>query len=169
MRRRWPWWLLALLFVGLPMLEIYLIVQLGQAVGPWWTIAVLIAAGVLGSVLVKHEGGRAWRALQEALNAGRMPARELADGALILVGGTLLLTPGFVSDFVGLFCIVPLTRPLARRVLTRVLARRLVVVTQGPQVQPSGGARGSQAPGRTGQRPGHSDVVRGEVVDEGPG
>lgn len=168
MRRRWPWWLLALLFIGLPLVEIYLIVRLGQVIGPWWTIAVLIADGVLGSFLIKHEGARAWRALQDALNAGRMPARELADGALILVGGTLLLTPGFLSDIVGLFCIVPLTRPLARRVLTGILARRLVVVTAAP---PGGGAPGSWGPGfpgPTGRRPGHGDVVRGDVVDEGP-
>jgi UPF0716 protein FxsA len=153
MRRRLPWWVLALLFVGLPMLEIYLIVQLGQAVGPWWTILVLLAAGALGSYLVKREGSRAWRALQQALAAHRMPAKELADGALILIGGTLLLTPGFVSDVVGLFCILPVTRPLARRALTRVVARRLVVVTSAP-----GGPEAAR-------RPGHERVVRGEVVD----
>jgi UPF0716 protein FxsA len=152
MRRRLPWWVLALLFVGLPLLEIYLIVQLGQAVGPWWTILVLLAAGALGSYLVKHEGSRAWRALQEALAARRMPAKELADGALILIGGTLLLTPGFLSDVVGLFCILPFTRPLARRALTGVVARRLVLATQ-----PTGP--------RTARRPGHEHVVRGEVVD----
>jgi UPF0716 protein FxsA len=159
MRRRLPWWVLALLFVGLPLLEIYLIVQLGQAVGPWWTILVLLAAGALGSYLVKHEGSRAWRALQEALAAHRMPAKELADGALILIGGTLLLTPGFVSDVVGLFCILPFTRPLARRALTRLVARRLVVATQ-----PSGSGTPRSGP-RTARRPGHEDVVRGEVVD----
>jgi UPF0716 protein FxsA len=145
-----PWWLLGLLFVGLPIVEIYLIVQLGQAVGPWWTIFVLLAAGLLGSYLIRHEGRRAWRALQQALAENRMPARELADGALILVGGTLLLTPGFLSDVVGLFCILPFTRPLARRVLSRVVARRLLVVPAG---------------GPAARRPGHDDVVRGEVVD----
>jgi UPF0716 protein FxsA len=152
MRRRVPWWVLALLFVGLPLVEIYLIVQLGQAVGPWWTLLVLLATGALGSYLVKHQGGRAWRALQEALAAHRMPAKELADGALILIGGTLLLTPGFISDVVGLFCILPVTQPLARRALTRVLAKRLVVVGQPPSPP-------------TARRPGHEHVVRGEVVD----
>jgi UPF0716 protein FxsA len=161
MRRRLPWWVLALLFVVLPMLEIYLIVQLGQAIGPWWTILLLIGAGVLGAVLVKREGGRAWRALQQALAEHRMPARELADGALILVGGTLLLTPGFLSDVVGLFCILPFTRPLARGVLTRLVARKLVVVA------PGAAGPGFSAGRRTAARPGHEDVVRGEVVDDG--
>jgi UPF0716 protein FxsA len=141
-----PWAVLAVLFVVVPILEIYLIVQLGQEVGPWWTIVLLIGAGVLGSVLVKREGGRAWRALQEALASRRVPATELADAALILIGGTLLLTPGFMSDVVGLFCILPFTRPVARRALTGIVRRRLVVMTA--------------------RRPGHTEVIRGEVVDD---
>ena len=145
MRRLVPWWVLALLFVVVPIVEIYVIVQVGQVIGPWWTILLLLAAGFAGSWLVKREGGRAWRALQEALAAGRMPATELADGALILIGGTLLLTPGFMSDVVGLFCILPVTRPVARRALAGVVRRRLV---------------------RTARRPGHTEVVRGEVVDD---
>ena len=158
MRTRLPWWLLALLFVGVPLLEVYLIVQLGQVIGAWWTILLIIGAGVLGTYLIKREGSRAWRALQQALAEHRMPARELADGALVLIGGTLLLTPGFVTDAVGLACVLPFTRPLGRRVLTRVVARRLVVA-------PPFGPPGSE-PGRTARRPGHDDVVRGEVVDD---
>jgi UPF0716 protein FxsA len=145
-RRRGPWAVLAVLFVVVPIIEIYLIVQLGQEIGPWWTILLLIGAGILGSVLVKREGGRAWRALQDALASHRMPATELADGALILIGGTLLLTPGFMSDVVGLFCILPFTRPVARRALAGIVRRRLVVMTA--------------------RRPGHAEVIRGEVIDD---
>ena len=160
MRRRFPWWVLALLFVVLPVLEIYLLIQVGQVIGAWWTVLLLIADGLLGSWLIKHEGTRAWRALQEALAAARMPARELADGALILVGGTLLLTPGFLSDIVGFFCILPVTRPIARAGLTRFLTRKFL----------SGRVRsGPDGPGRdrarTRQRPGPDGVVQGEVVD----
>lgn len=152
--RKWvPWWVLALLFIVVPVIEIYLLIQVGQAIGAWWTVLLLIADGILGSVLVKREGARAWRALTDALANGRMPARELADGALILMGGTLLLTPGFISDVAGLFCILPLTRPLARRALTRVITRKLVVVGGGTDP-------------RTRQRPGPDEsVVQGEVVD----
>jgi UPF0716 protein FxsA len=153
MRRRIPWWVLALLFVVLPIIEIYLLIQLGQVVGPWWTVLILIADGVLGSYLVKHEGGRAWRALRQALDEGRMPATELADGALILVGGTLLVTPGFVSDVLGLFCILPFTRPLARRMLAGYVTRRLVT---------SNRVRFGTSP-----RDDAGRVVPGEVVDEG--
>jgi UPF0716 protein FxsA len=153
--KRWvPWWVLALLFVVLPVAEIYLLIQVGQVIGAWWTVLLLIADGVLGSWLVKHEGSRVWRSLREAIDSGRMPATELADGSLVLVGGTLLLTPGFLSDVVGFFCVLPVTRPLARRVLARFLTRKLQAGSRGPR----GGAR-------TRQRPGPDSVVQGEVVD----
>jgi UPF0716 protein FxsA len=157
MKKLIPWWVLALLFVVVPVIEIYLLIQVGQAIGPWWTVLLLIAAGVAGSYLVKHEGGRAWRALQQALAEHRMPAKELADGALILIGGTLLLTPGFLSDVVGAFAILPVTRPVARRLLTRVITRKFV----------TGGVVYAGGAGRTRRSPGSDEtVVQGEVVNE---
>jgi len=165
MRRRIPWWVLALLFVVVPVVEIYILIQIGQTIGPWWTVLLLVAGGFAGSFLVKREGGRAWRALQQSLSARRMPARELADGALILIGGTLLLTPGFVTDFVGLFCILPPTRPLARRALIGLVTRRLAAAG-GPISGQAG--QTSQAGGPwTRRRPGPDEsVVRGEVVND---
>jgi UPF0716 protein FxsA len=146
-RRSWPWWLLVAAFVIVPIVEIYVIIQVGQAIGAWWTILLLIADSIFGSWLIAHEGRRAWQALTVALSSGRMPSRELADGALILIGGTLMLSPGFVTDAVGILLILPFTRPFARAALTRVVARRLLTATRpGP---------GSQGP-----------VVQGEVVDE---
>lgn len=164
--RPFPWGLLALAFVAVPLIEIYVIVQVGQVIGAWWTIALLLAAGIIGSWLMKREGGRAWRALQEALSRGRMPARELADGILILIAGTLMLTPGFLSDVVGLFLILPLTRPLARAMLTGFVTRKLI----GPGGPATGGAAWGTRPGapdrgRTAQRPGDDDVIPGEVID----
>ncbi len=160
MRRRVPWWVLALLFLVLPIVEIYLLVQLGQVIGAWWTVLIVIAVAVAGSYLIKREGGRAWRALTQALGSGRMPATELADGALILIGGTLLVTPGFVSDVLGIVFILPATRPWARRGLARVLKRRLLSAprtgTGYAERGPAGGQRPSPGP----------DVVRGEVIDD---
>jgi UPF0716 protein FxsA len=166
-RRLVPWWVLALLFVVLPMVEIFLLIQVGQVIGALWTVLLLIAAGFLGSFLVKHEGSRAWQALRQALAEHRMPARELADGALIVFGGTLLLTPGFLSDVVGLFCVLPVTRPLARRLLTRVLSKKLLAGGTSPfGTYARSGDSGVQGP-ETRRRPGTDDdsVVRGEVVD----
>ena len=110
-RRGWFGWAVLVAFIVVPLAEIYVLIQVGQVIGVWWTILLLVADSVLGTWLIRREGGRAWRALQTALSSGRMPARELADGALILVGGTLMLSPGFVTDAFG---ILP---PIAR--LTR--------------------------------------------------
>lgn len=147
-RRSWVGWALLVAFIVVPLVEIYVLIQVGQVIGVWWTILLLVADSVLGTWLIRREGGRAWRALQTALSTGRMPAKELADGALILVGGTLMLAPGFVTDGIGVLLILPLTRPVARRVLTTVVARRLVIVPPG-----------SRKP------PGDGPVVPGEVVD----
>ncbi len=148
-RRRFPWWLLVAAFVVVPLVEIYVIIQVGQVIGAWWTILLLIADSVFGSWLVKREGGRAWQALRVALEEGRMPHKELADGILILVGGLLMLTPGFVLDIVGVICILPFTRPVGRRFLSRVISRRLVGVSY-PGTDPGAQPRDSDnAPDRT--------------------
>jgi UPF0716 protein FxsA len=114
------------LFIALPILEIYVIIQVGQEIGAMPTLLLLVADALLGAWLVKREGRRAWDALNEAIQAGQPPGRQLADAALVLVGGTLLITPGFVTDVIGFFLVLPFTRPLARRVLTAVVARRAV-------------------------------------------
>ena len=159
-RRRIPTWLLVLAFVVVPLLEIFVLIQVGQVIGPWWTILLLIADSILGTWLIRREGGRAWAALRSALNSGQMPARELVDGALILIGGTLMLSPGFVTDLLGIVLILPFTRPFARRALTGVVTRRLAGAGAAAFRPPTG-------PGNQ-QRP-HPNpdgpVVEGEVVD----
>ena len=150
MNRRFPWGLLLLAFITMPILEIYVIIQVGQVIGAWWTIAILIADSVFGSWLLRREGRRAWTALQVALSEGRMPTKELADGILIVIGGTLMITPGFVTDAFGMLAILPFTRPGARRVLTGFLSRRMVATPW---------TRNAQRPGPSG------DVVQGEVID----
>ena len=127
-RRGWVRPVLAASFVVIPLAEIWAILQVGQLVGPWWTIALLVLDSMVGAWLIKREGGRAWQALRTALQAGKMPARELADAALILIGGTLMLSPGFLLDVLGIVLILPFTRPVARRLLTSVVERRLVAV-----------------------------------------
>ena len=148
-RRRVTTWVLFVAFVVVPLVEIYVLIQVGQVIGAWWTVLLLVLDSILGTWLIKREGGRAWQALRSALETGRMPAAELADGALILVGGTLMLTPGFVTDALGILLILPVTRPFARRLLTQVVARRLVPPNAN---RPGPGSDGS--------------VVRGEVVDD---
>jgi UPF0716 protein FxsA len=167
------WVFLALLVV--PIIEIAAIIAVGRVIGGWQTLVLLLLESALGAWIVKREGSRTWNALQEALRSGRMPSRQLADAALVLIGGTLLLTPGFVTDIVGFFFILPLTRPITRAWLEAVVARRLL----GPMGEwpspggaaPRGGGNGSGgpasgSPGTAGPpRGGRPDVIQGEVVD----
>ncbi|HEX7738442.1 MAG TPA: FxsA family protein [Marmoricola sp.] len=157
---KWPWLLLAL--IAIPVIEIAVLIQVGEVIGPWWTILLLLLDGMFGTWLIKHEGRRAWTALQSALQQGRLPATELADGILILVGGTLMLAPGFVTDVFGMLMILPFTRPIGRRILAGILGRRLLVVGS-PLAAATARATGTE---QAAQRPGHDDVIRGEVIDD---
>jgi UPF0716 protein FxsA len=116
---------LVLLFVLVPILELFVIIQVGQAIGAWWTIALLVAGSILGSLLMRAQGRAVWRRFNEALRAGRPPATEVADGALVIFGGALLLTPGFATDTLGLALLFPPTRALVRRVLVRRIAAQV--------------------------------------------
>jgi UPF0716 protein FxsA len=174
-------WFVALALLIVPIAEIYVIIQIGQVIGGWPTVALLIVESALGAWLIKREGRRAWNALRTALQTGKMPGRELADAGLVLVGGTLLLTPGFITDIFGFFFVLPFTRPLARRGMSAFLGRRFA--TQLGTTNLTGFMPGGFGPGGTGFGPGSSpgttgftpggpgprsssdDVIQGEVID----
>jgi UPF0716 protein FxsA len=118
--------LLLVAFIVVPAVEIYVLIQVGQLIGVVPTVLLLIADAILGTWLFKREGRKAWRALTEAIAARRVPAKEVADGALVVLGGAFLLTPGFVTDVVGVLCLLPPTRALLRRALTGVVSARLL-------------------------------------------
>ena len=124
--------LLVALFIVVPIIEIWVIIQVGQAIGVLPTLALLLADAVLGSLLLRHQGRGAWRRFNAAIEERRFPGREVADGLLIAIGGTLLLTPGFVTDVLGVVLLVPPTRALVRRLSRAYFARRFVVVSAGP-------------------------------------
>jgi UPF0716 protein FxsA len=115
--------LLVLLFIIVPILEIYLIIQVGQAIGPLPTVALLIVDSLVGAWLLRHQGRRAWMAFNETLAAGRMPHREILSGALVIFGGALLLAPGFLTDIAGLMLLIPPTRRVIARGITWMLLR----------------------------------------------
>jgi UPF0716 protein FxsA len=120
--------LLLILFIVVPIVELYVIIQVGQAIGIVPTLALLLADAVLGSLLLHHQGRGAWQRFNEALAARRFPAREVADGVMIAVGGTLLLTPGFITDIFGLLLLIPPTRAVFWRGVRGYFGRRFVVV-----------------------------------------
>jgi UPF0716 protein FxsA len=137
---------LLLLFIVVPIVELYVILQVGQAIGVLPTIAILVADSVLGSVLMRSQGRAVWRRFNEALAAGRPPAREVLDGALVIFGGALLLTPGFVTDVTGVLLLLPPTRAVVRGVLVRRLGGRVVAGV----VRGAGSRRAQQPPAGTG-------------------
>ena len=145
---------LVLLFIVVPIAELAVIIQVGQAIGVWWTIALLIADSVLGSLLMRSQGRAVWRRFNDAMHAGRPPAREVLDGVLVIFGGALLLTPGFLTDVLGLILLIPPTRALVRTVLARRLAHRMVVSMTSPRMA------------RSGSR--HDDDGKGSAVDVDP-
>jgi UPF0716 protein FxsA len=121
--------LLALLalFICVPLAELYVILKVGDAIGAVPTIALLALDSVLGSMLLRAQGRAVWRRFNETLSAGRMPHREVLDGVLVIFGGAFLITPGFLTDIVGVLLLLPPTRALIRRLLVRRLGRRVAV------------------------------------------
>lgn len=116
---------LLILFTAVPIIEIYLIIKTGQIIGPLPTVLLLLAISFAGAWLVRAQGFQTVRSIQSELAQGRLPATQLLDGAMVLAGGVLLLTPGFFTDLLGIFFLMPLTRPLIKRLIGSWLQSRL--------------------------------------------
>jgi UPF0716 protein FxsA len=125
LRHGWPLALLGVLLIAIPILEVWLLVQVGQQIGLLPTVLILVVEAILGVLLMRHEGARAWKALNDAFTKGKVPTGELADAALILVGGVLLMVPGFLTDIVGFVFLLRWTRPVARKIIAFFVARRI--------------------------------------------
>lgn len=169
--------LLVLIFIVVPLVELYVIIQVGGAIGVVPTLAILLADALLGSFLLRHQGRAAWVRFNRALAENRMPHREVLDGVLIIFGGALLLTPGFITDVVGLILLIPPTRAGVRAFMTRFVVGRL---SMGSRAAAWGygrvrerQARRRPAPaaepgfsGRPGPRPGDIEGTGHEVRDD---
>ncbi len=119
--------LLVLIFIVVPLIELYVIIQVGQAIGLIPTLVLLLADAVLGSMLLRHQGRAAWIQFNRALAENRLPHKEVFDGILVIMGGALLLTPGFVTDIFGLILLIPPTRAIVRGVTSRIVRRRMAM------------------------------------------
>lgn len=158
-RRPWLRWLTVVLLVLVPIVEIFVLVQVAQLVGVLPTVLLLIALCALGGWLLRREGRRTWRAFGEAVGAGKVPNREIADAVLVFVGGALLVVPGFVTAVIGLLLVLPFTRPIARIGLEVLVARRLLAAGVGGEVRVRRTRRG-------GNDDDGGDVVEGEIIDD---
>jgi UPF0716 protein FxsA len=160
--------------VLLPVAEIAVLIAVGHAIGVLWTILLLLASSVAGGWLLRREGPRAWRAFRSELAAGRPPGNAATDGLLVLIGGILMVLPGFITDIVGLLMVIPPTRRLFRGAALRVAGRRMssqarvnlfgprrVRVRYGPaQRNPA-----PPPPPETPQPGTPSTAIEGEIVD----
>jgi UPF0716 protein FxsA len=127
---------LVILFILVPIAELAVIIQVGEQIGVWWTVAILVADSILGSLLMRSQGRAAWRRFNVTLQAGRPPAREVLDGILVIFGGALLLTPGFITDIFGIAFLLPPTRAVVRRLLVRRFADRMIAAATRGRPQP---------------------------------
>src|SRR3954452_19258843 len=111
--------LLILVFIVVPIAALYVIFKIGDAIGWAPTLALLVLDSLLGSWLMRSQGRTVWNRFQETMQAGRIPHREVFDGVLVIFGAAFLITPGFITDIVGVFLLLPPTRALMRRFLIR--------------------------------------------------
>lgn len=155
--------LLFILFIGFPLLELYVIIEVGGAIGTLPTIGLLLATGLVGAPLAASQGRAVWRRFTEALAAGRMPGREVFEGAMVIVAGALLLTPGFITDTIGLGLLTP---PLRGFIYGR-LTRRVAHSAGGPVFVWARTARGrpGSPPRPSPRRPYDVDGTAREVED----
>lgn len=116
---------LFLVFLIVPVIEIYLLIKVGSQIGGAATVALLLLMSLIGAYLMRSQGGRVLARIREELSQGRLPAAQLLDGALIFIGGVLLTTPGFFTDFIGIFFLVPATRRVIKMWLGLWLQSRI--------------------------------------------
>jgi UPF0716 protein FxsA len=137
-----PLLLLLAVFIIVPLAELYVILKVGDAIGVLPTLAILVADSLLGTYLLRSQGRAVWLRFQEAMAAGRMPHREVMDGIAVIFGGAFLITPGFLTDIVGVALLLPPTRSLIIRVFGKTAMRRMTArfVVRGPGQRPRPGA-----------------------------
>ena len=130
---------LVAIFIVVPLAELYLILKVGDVLGWWQTILLLALDSVLGSALLRSQGRAVWRRFNDTMSAGRVPHKELQHGIAVIFGGALLVTPGFLTDILGLLLLLPPTRVVILRLVMRRVAKKAQarVVTGGARPRPT--------------------------------
>ena len=128
-----PVQLVFLVFLIVPFIEIYLLLQIGGIVGVFPTIALVVLTAIIGASLLRQQGMATWQRFQDNLQKGEIPAYEMVEGPILLVGGALLLTPGFFTDVIGFACLIP---PARKKIAQYIIEKRLVKAGVAPQQKP---------------------------------
>jgi len=155
-----------LAFITIPLVEMFILLKVGAVIGALPTIGLVVFTATLGIWLLRLEGIATLARVQEKLNQGQIPETELLEGIMLLVGGALLLTPGFVTDAMGFTCLIPvLRRPIARWIIRQGVIRAMNFSSNANQPGSQPGVRpGTQA----NDRPGHQgQIIEGEFVEKG--
>lgn len=126
---------LLLIFIIVPVVEMWFLIQVGKVIGAWPTIGLVLLTAMIGLSLLRRQGFQTLMRVQERLNQGEIPATEVVEGVLLAVGGALLLTPGFFTDFLGFTCLLPFTRRRAAKYLLSSGIGSFTMSSSGPGVR----------------------------------
>ncbi|WP_428033512.1 FxsA family protein [Amphritea sp.] len=149
---------LLLLFIVIPVIEITVLINVGQAIGAWYTVGLVLLSAFIGVNMLRYQGLSTLARAQQRMNEGQIPGNEMVEGIVLAVGGALLLTPGFVTDVIGFLCLIPFTRQR----FARLLMSRFTIVAMSHR---QGGAASHDTLNQR-QRPGHSDTQQsGDIID----
>ncbi|MBU4332622.1 FxsA family protein [Patescibacteria group bacterium] len=113
------------IFIFTPLVELALLIEVGQRIGTLPAVLIVVATGALGAILAQWQGARVWKSLQEDLQALKMPTDKIIEGALVLVGGVLLITPGLLTDVIGFLLVIPWSRTLVRELIKKRFERKI--------------------------------------------
>ena len=150
---------LLLFFIAIPVVELFLLIEVGQRVGTLTTVGIIVATGIVGASLARQQGISTLARLRADLAAGRLPADPIVDGVLILVAAAVLITPGLLTDLAGFLCLIPAFRRLVKRYLKRTFERAVREGTVGVGAAFDGAGDSSRRPPMrdvTPRRPGDS-------------
>ncbi|MFC4564615.1 FxsA family protein [Nocardiopsis mangrovi] len=162
--------LIVLSLMAMPFIEIWLMVLVGQQIGPAWTIVALFALSASGILVVRRAGMKAFREADAAMRTGQQPKQGVLDTVMLMVGGILLIIPGFLTGALGALMALPVTRPLLRWAFSGWAERRVKRMRERAEREFAtiGVHVPGQAPGDGPPRAGSGKVIRGHIVDDGP-
>jgi len=166
--------LLALIFIGMPLLEIAVFIQVGGAIGVWPTIGLTVATALAGSLLLRAQGLTTLMRARAQMDSGQLPAREMFEGVCLVLAGALLLVPGFVTDALGLLLFFPPFRELLRVLIARHIAAKAArgearIFVAGVEVDPRRGGRPEPRPGGRTIEGEYEDVTERDDSEDGGG
>ncbi len=127
-----PFQIFFLCFLAVPFVEIYVLLTMGGIIGPFYTVLLVVFTAVLGAWMLRQQGFATWQRLQAGLAKGQPPVLEMIEGPILLVGGALLLTPGFFTDIIGFLCLIPMTR---KKMAMYLIEKNLVMAAGGSPFQ----------------------------------